>query len=98
MTRQPSPPSPAPSWRVHLRAHDVPPRWRVDELAITVPAVDRPHARLLGVREGHRRASVPPLDPLRRVSLPFASAEPVDVLSKKKKKKKKKKKHDPPRA
>lgn len=71
-------PEPPPLHRVSVRAHQLAGRI-VPPVAVTLPAIDRAHATMLGVREAHHRAGVPCWRPFMRTSMPFASAEPVAV-------------------
>lgn len=70
-------PRPAPLHTVEVQPHALAPRWIVPHLLLTVPAVNREHAREEGVRAAHRQVGVPPWLPLQRISLEHATAEPV---------------------
>ena len=74
-------PTPPPTHRIEVAAHRLG-RHTVAALMIEIPAVSIDHARLLGVKEAHRRAQVPPWRPYVRRSLDYAStgSEPAQVI------------------
>ena len=61
-------------YRVMVAKHRVG-RYDIEPLTMDLGALDRTHARLLAVREAHRRARVPPWKPWMRESWPHTAAE-----------------------
>lgn len=71
-------PTPAPSWKVSIRRHAVPPRWLIPARNTTIPAIDEAHAISEAVGISQRAAGVPPIKSLRAISRPFCSATPLE--------------------
>jgi hypothetical protein len=64
-------------FRVRVAAHRVE-RWAIPERAVTIPAANVAHARVIAVREAHGAADVPCWRRLVRESLEHTTAEPVE--------------------
>jgi hypothetical protein len=76
MTSKPKPP---PTYRVRIERHAIQPRWIVPASTVTIPAVNEAHAIEQAIGISQREAGCPPWRPCRRASLPYASAELVEV-------------------
>jgi hypothetical protein len=63
-------------FHVRVAAHRVE-RWQLPERAVTIPAANRAHARVIAVREAHAAADMPCWRPLVRESLQHTTVEPV---------------------
>jgi hypothetical protein len=70
-----------PLHRVRIAAHDVPPRWRIDAQTITLPAPSAESAIEAAIGQAQRAAGLPPWRPCRRASLPFVTAEPLELAA-----------------
>ena len=69
---------PLPTFRVTIERHSVPPRWLIPARSSTTVAADGDQARMFVIREAHAAAGVPPMRPLTRISLGFATATRTD--------------------
>jgi hypothetical protein len=69
----------APSWRVKIDAHEVPPRWQIERQTVKVCAHDESEARLSATRAAQLVAEVPPMRSPRAVTYRHTTATPLGL-------------------